>query len=49
MELASIRERLQVVIAEQMKAENIPGLALALTDRTQTLWATIFSTMGINS
>jgi len=40
MQFASIRERLQAVIAEQMKAENIPGLALALTDRTQTLWVT---------
>src|SRR5262249_2821009 len=40
MQLASIRERLQAVIAEQMKAENIPGLALALTDRAQTLWVT---------
>jgi D-alanyl-D-alanine carboxypeptidase len=40
MEFASIRERLQAIVAEQMKAENIPGLALALTDRAQTLWVT---------
>lgn len=40
MELASIRERLQATVAEHMEAENIPGLALALTDQAQTLWVT---------
>jgi D-alanyl-D-alanine carboxypeptidase len=40
MQLTSIRKRLKAVIVEQMNAENIPGLALALTDRAQTLWVT---------
>jgi CubicO group peptidase (beta-lactamase class C family) len=37
-ELNTVRDRLQAVIREQMDAGNIPGLALALTDRTRTLW-----------
>ncbi len=40
-ELDTIRDRLQTVIREQMGAENIPGMALALTDRVQTLWVAI--------
>src|SRR5215467_3440489 len=39
-ELDTVCARLESAIRKQMDAQNIPGLALALTDRTQTLWVT---------
>jgi D-alanyl-D-alanine carboxypeptidase len=37
-ELTAIRHRLQAAVHEYMIACKIPGMAIALTDRTQTLW-----------
>ena len=37
-ELDPIRDRLQGVIREQMDANQVPGMAWALTDRERTLW-----------
>jgi D-alanyl-D-alanine carboxypeptidase len=37
-ELDTIRERVDGVIREQMIADQVPGMAWALTDRERTLW-----------
>jgi D-alanyl-D-alanine carboxypeptidase len=37
-ELNAIRDRLQAAVHEHMIAGKVPGMAMALTDRTQTLW-----------